>query len=130
MHKSKKFILIPLGAVAFLSLISFVVMQLWNHLLPVILHTGTIDFWQAMGLFILSKILFGFGGRGGRMGAPWMRGRMGERFKNMSSEERERFKNEMGNRCGWKRHDEWHGRFNRDRYATEKEPTEAPDKTV
>jgi hypothetical protein len=97
----KKFIFIPFLVAGILALISYIVMQLWNHLLPDILHTGTIDFWQAMELFILAKILFGFGpgGRGG--GAPWMRHRM-ERFKNMSPEEKQRFKEEMRSRCGWK----------------------------
>ena len=58
-----------------------------------------ITYWQAMGILVLSKILFGFGGRGGRGGAPWMRHNM-ERFKNMSPEEQERFREEMRARCG------------------------------
>ncbi len=90
-----RFVFIPLAATGFLSLISFVVMQLWNNLLPGILHVSTVTFWQAMGIFILCKILFGFG-KGGRMGAaPWMRRRMQERFKNMSPEEKELFKAKM-----------------------------------
>jgi hypothetical protein len=97
-----RFILIPLAVAAFLSLISFVVMQLWNHLLPDILHVGVITFWQAMGLFVLCKILFGFG-KGGRPG--WggrnMRAHMTERFKNMSPEEQERLKTKMEERCNW-----------------------------
>ncbi|WP_208094440.1 hypothetical protein [Mucilaginibacter agri] len=102
-----RFIFFPIAAVAFLSLISFVVMQLWNHLLPDILHVTAINFWQAMGIFILSKILFGFS-KGGRKfgpdGAPWMmRKRMGERFKNMTPEQKEAFKRKMKERmCGYK----------------------------
>src|SRR6187402_2022072 len=93
-----RFIFIPILAAGILSLISFVVMQLWNNLLPAILHVGIITFWQAMGIFILCKILFGFGkghkpGWGG--GAPWMRKRMEERFKNMSPEEKEKFRAKM-----------------------------------
>jgi len=101
----KKFIFIPFLAAGALALVSYIVMLLWNHLLPDILHTGTIDFWQAMGLFILAKILFGFGhgGRGGG-GAPWMRHKM-ERFKNMTPEEQQRFREQMRDRCGkWGRH--------------------------
>jgi hypothetical protein len=89
-----RYIFFPLIGIAFLSLVSYVVMQLWNHLLPDILNANTINFWQAMGLFILCKILFGFG-KGGRMGPPWKRGRMAERFKEMSPEEREQFKEKM-----------------------------------
>lgn len=99
-----RFIFIPLAVAAFLSLVSFVVMQLWNALLPAILHVGVITFWQAMGIFILCKILFGFGKghRGfGRGGAPWMRHKMEERFKNMTPEEREKFKQQWADRCGF-----------------------------
>lgn len=94
-----RFVFIPLGGAAFLSLVSFAVMQLWNNILPGVVHVTTINFWQAMGLFVLCKILFGFG-KGGRMGggAPWMRGRMQQRLKNMSEEERELFKEKMSSR--------------------------------
>src|ERR1700712_5090989 len=89
-----RFIFIPIAAAAFLSLISFAVMQLWNNLLPVILHVSAITFWQAMGIFVLCKILFGFGkgGRGWGGRGPWMRHRMEERFKNMTPEEKDKFK--------------------------------------
>lgn len=97
-----RFVFIPLAVAAFLSLISFAVMQLWNNLLPGILHVGVITFWQAMGLFVLCKLLFGFGRSGrGMGGAPWMRGRMENKMRNMTPEQRERFKTEMKNRfCG------------------------------
>lgn len=112
-----RFIFIPLAAAAFLSLISYVVMQLWNNLLPAILHVSAITFWQAMGIFILCKILFGFGkggrGFGGRGGAPWMRHRMEEKLKNMSPEERERFKQKMGDRMCGPHRSHW-GRFDWD----------------
>lgn len=125
----KKFIFIPFIAAGILALVSYVVMQLWNHLLPDILHTGTIDFWQAMGLFVLAKILFGFGhgGRGHR-GAPWMQHKM-ERFKNMSPEEQERFREQMRQRCGkWGRH---RGGFDWDRPAgTTEKPAEDASKPV
>jgi len=98
----KKFFLIPFGVAALLALISYVVMLLWNNLLPEILHVNTITFWQAMGIFILSKILFGFGKGSG--GGPWGRRNMVERFKNMSPEERRDFKEKMKERmCGPRR---------------------------
>jgi hypothetical protein len=105
-----RFVFIPLGAAAFLSLISFVVMQLWNNVLPGVVHVTTINFWQAMGIFVLCKILFGFG-KGGGMGAgpAWTQGRMQQRLKNMSEEERECFKEKMSGRMncgarGWGKH--------------------------
>ena len=102
----RKFIFIPFAVAAFLSLVSFVVMNLWNYLLPGILHVGAITFWQAMGIFVLCKILFGFGKGGGPGRGHWMRHRMEERFINMTPEEREKFKEKLQN-CGhgrWGRH--------------------------
>lgn len=94
---------IPIAIAGFMALAGVVVMSLWNALIPVIFHLGVITFWQAVGLFVLCKILFGFG-RGGRMGGgrgPWMRNRMEDRFKNMTPEEKERFKEQVKNyRCG------------------------------
>jgi len=120
----KKFIFIPFLVLGMLALISYVVMLLWNNLLPDIFHITAITYWQAAGLLILSKILFGFGGPRGRGGAPWMRHKM-ERFKNMSPEEQERFREEMRARCGkWGRH---YGGFGWDEPKTTQEapkPTE------
>jgi len=100
----RRFLFIPFGLAALLAVISLAVMALWNYLLPGLLHVGVITFWQAMGIFVLCKILFGFG-KGGRHfgGAPWMRGRMLERFKNMTPEEKERFKEKWNQHCGGRR---------------------------
>jgi len=101
-----RFIFMPLACAAFLSLISYAVMILWNCLIPAIFGFSVITFWQAMGLFVLSKLLFGFGRGGGRgcgpFGgrAPWMRHKMEERLHNMTPEEREKFKQKMKERCG------------------------------
>ena len=101
----KKLIFVPFLIVGILALLSYVVMLLWNNLLPDIFHITAITYWQAAGLLVLCKILFGFGGpRGGHRGAPWMRHKM-ERFKNMSPEEQDRFREQMRARCGkWGRH--------------------------
>lgn len=95
----RRFVLMPFLAAAFLALVSFAIMELWNNLMPDIFHLGIITYWQALGLFILSKLLFGFGGRG-RFGGSWGKGRMQERFAQMSNEEREAFKTRMKGRCG------------------------------
>lgn len=77
----------------------FVTMNLWNWLMPAIFGMKLITFWQALGLVLLSKILFGGFHRhgGGRRG--WKR-HMEERFANMSPEEREKFRAGMRGR-GW-----------------------------
>jgi hypothetical protein len=112
-----RFIFIPLAVAAFLSLASFVVMNLWNWLVPVIFHLTVITFWQAMGIFVLSKILFGFGKGGHRGGGgAWMRHGMAEKLKHMSPEEREKFKEKWGQRCG---HDRWAEGHNWNNYTAD-----------
>ena len=80
-------------ATAAVAVFGFVVEGLWNGLMPSIFGWHTITFWQAVGLLLLSKILFG-GGFRGRGGMPWRR-RMGERWEKMSPEEREKFSRGM-----------------------------------
>jgi hypothetical protein len=119
-----RFVFIPLAIIAFLSVASFAVMELWNNLIPDIFHLGAITFGQAMGLFVLCKILFGFGkggrGWGGRGGAPWMRQRMEERFKSMTPEQKEKFKQKMRDRsCGPWGHDGGHRFGDWDKFTEE-----------
>ncbi len=83
-------------AVVFIALAGFVVMRLWNWLLPGLFGVHVIGFWQAIGLLILSKILFG-GFRGGPR--PYWRHRMMERWERMTPEEREKFRQQMRARC-------------------------------
>jgi hypothetical protein len=88
-------------AVVFLALFGYVVMSLWNWLMPALFGLHHITYWQAVGILFLAKILFG-GFRGGRH-APrhWRwRGRMMERWAQMTPEEREKFREEMRTRCG------------------------------
>jgi hypothetical protein len=86
-------------AIIGLFVFSAVVMLLWNNLLPLLFHFPAINMWQALGLLILFKLLFG-GFRGGwGHGHPWKQ-RMQQRWMNMTPEEREKFKQEWGNRCG------------------------------
>ena len=88
-----------------------IVMGLWNAILPGVLDVKPITFPQALGILLLSKILFGgFGRRGGWHGGrhnQW-RNNMREKWANMTPEEREKFKAEWKNRCGgrWDRHEQ------------------------
>ena len=92
-----KFALFAAVAVAAFS---FLVMTLWNVLMPGIFAVHTITFWQALGLLVLSKILFGgFRPNGGGGGRLW-RHRMMERWEQMTPEEREKFKQGMRRGCG------------------------------
>ena len=49
---------------AFVTAAAWIVMLLWNAILPDVVGVKPLNFWQATGLLILAKILFGgFGGR-------------------------------------------------------------------
>jgi hypothetical protein len=81
------------------ALFGFIVMSLWNWLMPVLFGWHTITFWQALGLVLLSKILFG-GFRGGwGHGRHWRRG-MRERWEQMTPEQREQMRQHLRDRCG------------------------------
>jgi hypothetical protein len=89
-----------------LGLVSYLVMWLWNWFVPAVIGWKVIDFWQAMGLLVLSRLLVGFRGFGGwhhhhhgHWRSHW-RARMHERWSNMTPEEREKFKATMKERCG------------------------------
>ena len=88
------------------TLVTYLVMSLWNWLMPVIFGLTAISFWQALGLLILSKILFGWSwGKGhkkgwGRHNRSGWKHRMKEEWKQMSPEEKEAFKKRMSKRCG------------------------------
>jgi len=85
-------------AIVAIAVFGFILMSLWNWLGPAVFGARTITFWQALGILVLSKILFGFGGRPGHRG-HW-RNRMRDRWAGMSPEERERFREGMRSRCG------------------------------
>ncbi len=86
--------------VLFAFLFGWVVMSLWNALMPAIFGLKAIGYWQALGLFILAKILFGgFGGGSGARGGYW-RHRMIERLERMTPEEREKFRQAFYERWG------------------------------
>ncbi|WP_216843043.1 hypothetical protein [Granulicella sp. S190] len=94
-HRAVKFAMFALvGGVA----IGFFVKVMWNILMPPIFGWHMITFWQGLGLFVLSKVLFGgFHRHSGGGRNRWRRG-MKERWENMTPEEREKFRSGM--RCG------------------------------
>ena len=51
--------LMPIWFLVIASAFSVIVMLLWNWLMPNIFGFTAINFWQALGLFALTRILFG-----------------------------------------------------------------------
>ncbi len=77
------------------------VMWLWNNTLPDLLGVKLIGFWQALGLLLLSKILFGgWKGRGGSWGgrSRW-KDDWKAKWQGMTPEERQQWKEDMRRRC-------------------------------
>ena len=89
-----------LGILLFIAIGGEVVLQLWNWLLPPLFGWRQITFWQALGMLVLCRILFGgFGWHGSRRSN--LRRRMEERCELMTPEVRERFRQRMRERWGF-----------------------------
>jgi hypothetical protein len=88
---------VAIGILAF-TLFGFVVTRLWNYLMPGLFGLHMISFWQAVGLMLLGRLLFG-GFRPGRGGFGW-RGQMMRRWEQMTPEERAKFREGWRGRCG------------------------------
>lgn len=86
-------------AVVAVGALGWVVMSLWNGLMPPIFGLKTIHFWQGVGLLVLARLLFGGFHRGHRHGFHRQH-RMMERWEKMTPEEREKFRHGFRGRCG------------------------------
>lgn len=98
--KKKWIFLAPLAIVAMVAFVWIggeVVMHLWNWLLPPLFGWRQITFWQALGLLVLCRILFGHLGGHGHNRSKWRR----EGWGRMTPEEREKFRQGMRSRCGF-----------------------------
>ena len=79
-------------------LLSAAIMWLWNAIIPGLTGFEQLTYWQAMGLLVLSRILFGGWG-------PWRRRYRSprkhwrEKWANMSDEDRARFRQAWRKRC-------------------------------
>lgn len=79
--------------VAGIGILSYLVMHLWNWILPASAGWNPISYWQAMGLLVLSKILFsGWGNGKSKWKQSQWKSKMKEKWNNMSEDEREKFK--------------------------------------
>jgi hypothetical protein len=102
-----RFFLIPLATAGFLALFTFAVYALWNGVLTDVLGVKTITYWQALGLLVLAKILFGGfpgRGRGCGFGPPWRERMLAKRWASLPPDQREHFREEARHRFGdWPR---------------------------
>lgn len=88
-----KFVVLALLGIAALG---WLVMALWNWLMPALFFgANEIGYLQAIGVLVLSKILFG-GFRGHCGHGHWHRAR----WEQLTPEEREKLQNGMSRWCG------------------------------
>ncbi|MBO0929990.1 hypothetical protein [Fibrella aquatilis] len=90
----KRFLWIPVFAAMACSLLVALIMYLWNTVLVAVVAVRPVTFWQAAGLFLLSRLLVGGwpgGGRGRHGGGPAWRGK----WQQMSDEDKRRFKEQF-----------------------------------
>ncbi|MDR2835736.1 MAG: hypothetical protein LBV69_05985 [Bacteroidales bacterium] len=106
--KRLRFIM-PIGILVAIAGFSAIVMLLWNWLVPAIFGLAVISFWQALGLLVLSHILFGTAwkpaARGIHRHGGFERNPIREKWEKMTLEERKEFIKKRHCEHGWHRHD-------------------------
>jgi hypothetical protein len=82
------------------ALLGLVVMLLWNALVPALFRGPVLQYWQAVALLLLSRVLFGgLRGRGGWHG-HWRRHMWRERWEQLTPEERAQLRERFMRHCG------------------------------
>ncbi len=104
-HCGKRWYKFALLGLVGITVATLAVMLLWNWLAPGLFGWKHIGFLQALGLLVLTRILFG-GHRGGRHFGSHRRQLMKERWKEMTPEEREKFEKKMPCCWGWGKSEE------------------------
>jgi len=103
LYHKKKIFFVPLAIIAF-ALFSWITMLLWNVLMPAIFGITAITFWQAAGVIILARLIFGFGHHRswGYRSSPYVNHDLREKIKAMTPEEKKEFFRKMHyNRQAW-----------------------------
>jgi hypothetical protein len=80
---------VVLFAILFAGIMGLLTVGLWNLLMPTILGLPRISFWQALGLLLLSRLLFGGLGCWGR---TMRKARFARGWNGLTPAERQRFR--------------------------------------
>jgi hypothetical protein len=99
--------LIPFIILGVAALLALAVRGLWNGVLTDVLDVKAITYWQALGILVLARILFGGFPcrRGDGFGPPrWVRHRMMRHWQSLTPEQQEKMREKMRARFGdWPR---------------------------
>ena len=98
-----KILFFILVALTMLSVVGLIVMWLWNTILVDVIGVKPLNFWKAVGLLVLARILFG-----GFRSRNWKsrhrrRKKWKEKWMNMNDEERKEFKAKWKEHCRMRR---------------------------
>ena len=111
-----------IAGIAFALLFGYGIMWLWNWLMPDIFGLGTIGYWQAVGILVLAKVLFG------GMGGYHANKSKNKGHRRCRKKEKHTFKNNMSN---WKFYDKFWEEEGEDAYkAYVKRLTEAGEQAT
>ena len=102
-HQVKRIILRILFFVAMAFILGFVVLLLWNFVITRVTNFPAVNYWQAVGLLILFRILFG----SFHFGKMFRQQNIGggpqyflkDKLMNMDEADRDAFKEEWRKRC-------------------------------
>jgi len=95
-HQRKKyFLLIP---IALLLVLPLLIMLLWNNIITVLFSIKAIGYFQALGLFVLSRILLGNFGFANKSKPPFVKHFTKENLMNLTSDEKSKMMEEWKKR--------------------------------
>ncbi len=84
---------------AMIAIVGLAIMTLWNWLIPELFNGNMINYWQALGILALARLLTGFGCGTGRWKHKMYRG-----WSSMSDEDRDKLRERFKDR--WCQHQE------------------------
>lgn len=98
--KAVKVFVFAVFIIGLFFLACYVLMRLWNWLLPDIFDITTITYWQAVGIMVLAKLIFGFGGGSSSS-------KRKEKTRKWQEKKRERCNSWKKDQEDWKQYDQF-----------------------
>jgi Ca2+/H+ antiporter, TMEM165/GDT1 family len=92
----KRYFFFPPLIIGLIFLVGWIVMLLWNALMPALFNVPAVCYWQALGILVLSRILFGGFHPKSHHRHPHF---LHHRWAELSEEEREKIRQEWHKRC-------------------------------
>jgi len=76
------------------AIVGLLVMELWNWLIPVLFNGSLINYWQALGILLLARLLTGFG----KPGVSHWKHKMSHGWGALSDEDRSKLREKFKDR--------------------------------